>query len=180
MHILLAVLGVLGAGAFWWYRMKYMGQAAGEIVDAAERARGAFRRRQFRKKADAATIDAIQDPRTAAVVLLVAIASATGRMTDAQEGAIKNAMRQTLAVEDPEEELVFAKWAAADVVDITNLISRLSRVWTAKLSMAERLELYDLAKKISALEAEPDDAMLSSLQRLRDRLGIAPGPTRLH
>ena len=68
MHILLAVLGVLGVAAFWWYRVKYVGQAAGELVDAAERARGAFRRRQFRKKADTATIDAIDDPRTAATV----------------------------------------------------------------------------------------------------------------
>jgi uncharacterized tellurite resistance protein B-like protein len=180
MPFLLAILGVLGAAAFWYYRIKYMGQAAGEIVDAAERARGAFRRRRFRKKADAATIDAIDDPRTAAAVLLVAIASADGRrMTDTQETAIKEAMRKTMGVEDPDEELVFAKWAAADVVDVTNLISRLSRVWTAKLNMAERLEFYDLARKISATEDEPDDAMLSSLQRLRDRLGLTPGP-KLH
>jgi hypothetical protein len=45
--------------------------------------------------------------------------------------------------------------------------------------MAERLEFFDLARKISAIEDEPDDAMLSSLQRLRDRLGITPGP-KLH
>jgi uncharacterized tellurite resistance protein B-like protein len=160
--------------------MKYMGQAAGEIVDAAERARGAFRRRQFRKKADASTIDAIDDPRTAAAVLLVAIASVDGRMSDKQETAIRDAMRQTMGVENPDEELIFAKWAAADVVDLTNLIARLSKVWTAKLTLAERLELYDLAKKVSALENEPDEATLSSLQRLRDRLGILPGPPKLH
>jgi len=179
MHILLAVLGILGAGAFWWYRIKYMGQAADEIVDTAQRARGAFKRRQFRKKVDAATIDAIDEPRTAAAVLLVAMASNGGRMSDVQEQFIADAMRRVMSVENPAEELVFAKWAAADVVDLTNLVSRLSRVWTTKLNMAERLELYDLARKVSALEGEPDDAMISSLQRLRDRLGIASGP-RLH
>ena len=104
---------------------EYMGQAAGEIVDSAERARGTFRRRLFRKKADAATIDAIDDPRTAAAVLLVAIASADGhRMTDAQEATIKDAMRKTMDVENPEEGLVFARWAAADVVDADTLFTK--------------------------------------------------------
>ena len=34
MHILLAILGIMGAAAFWWYRFKYMSEAAGEGADA--------------------------------------------------------------------------------------------------------------------------------------------------
>jgi hypothetical protein len=173
MPVLLAIIGVLGAGAFWWYRMKYLGQAAGEIVDAAERARGAYRRRQFRKKADAATIDAIADPRTAAVVFLVALSSADGPLTPAHEAAIRDAMTGVMSVEKPDDELVFAKWAAADVADLNALVSRLSRLWVARLDMPERQELYDLACSIAALEGPPDDVQISALRRLKDRLGLA-------
>ena len=173
MPILLAIIGVLGAGAFWRYRMKYLGQAAGEIVDAAERARGAYRRRQFRKKADAATIDAIADPRTAAVVFLVALSSADGPLTPAHEAAIRDAMTGVMSVEKPDEELVFAKWAAADVADLNALVSRLSKLWIARLDMPERQQLYDLASSIAALEEPPSDMQISALRRLKDRLGLA-------
>jgi uncharacterized tellurite resistance protein B-like protein len=172
MHVLVAILGVLGLGAFWYYRMKSVSGAAEEIIDVAERARGAFRRKRFKNKAEAATIDAIKDPRTAATVLLVAIASADGRMSDKTEAAIREAMK-TVEVEKPEEELIFAKWAAADVVDLNNLVSRLGRVWVEKLDLDERRQLYELAVRIASVEREPDDLMLSALQRLRDRLGLA-------
>jgi uncharacterized tellurite resistance protein B-like protein len=176
MHVLLAVLGVLGAGAFWWYRMKYLGQAAGEVVDTADRIRGAYRRKQFKKKADAATIDAIADPRTAATVLLVAIASADGPLGAEHEAAIKDAMVRVMAVDKPEEELIFAKWAATDVADLNGLVSRLAKVWTAKLDMPERQELYDLAQGIATLDGPADDVRLSALRRLKDRLGLAANP----
>ena len=38
MHILLALLGIAAAGAFWWYRLKMMNDAAGEVIDAVGRA----------------------------------------------------------------------------------------------------------------------------------------------
>jgi hypothetical protein len=98
------------------------------------------------------------------------MASADAAISSAEEAAIRDAMRTIMAVKKPEEELIFAKWAAADVVDLNSLIARLSRVWTAKLDAAERRQLYDVAKKIAALENEPDDLMLSALQRLKDRL----------
>jgi len=173
MHILIAILGVLGIAAFWYYRMKSVSGAAEEIIDAAERARGAFRRKRFKNKAEAATIDAIKDPRTAATVLLVAIASADGRMSEKAETAIREAMQNVFEVEKPEEELIFAKWAAADVVDLNNLVTRLGRVWVEKLDLDERRQLYELAVRIASVEREPDDLMLSALQRLRDRLDLA-------
>jgi len=72
MHILLPLLGVLAAFGYWYFMLKNAGKAANEIADMAGRARGAYKRNQFRKKADASVIDAITDPRTAAVVMAVA------------------------------------------------------------------------------------------------------------
>jgi uncharacterized tellurite resistance protein B-like protein len=174
MHVLLAVLGVLGAAAFWWYRLKFIGDAAGEIVDAAGWARGAFRRRKFKKRADAATLDSIADPRTAAAVFLVAMATADGPLTAREEAAIRDAMMGVLAIEKPDEEMIFARWAAADVADLNSLVTRFSKVWNARLEPRERRQLYELAAGMAALDGGPDDIQVSALRRLRDRLGLAP------
>ena len=56
MHILLPLLGVLGAFGYWYFALKNAGKAAGEIADVAGRARGAYKRNQFRKKADASVL----------------------------------------------------------------------------------------------------------------------------
>jgi uncharacterized tellurite resistance protein B-like protein len=140
-------------------------------ADAAGKARGAYRRRQFKKKADAATLDAIDDPRVAAMVLFAGIATAAGPMSAAQESAIKDAGRD-IGVDDPEDELVFAQWAVADVADLNSLVTRLAKLWTARLDIAERAQLYGLATRIAELDGEPDPINVSALRRLHDRLGL--------
>lgn len=37
MHILIAAIGLLGAAAFWWYRLKIMNDAAREVADVVGR-----------------------------------------------------------------------------------------------------------------------------------------------
>jgi hypothetical protein len=156
--------------------MRYLSQTAAEVVDSAERLRGAYRRRQFRKKADAAAIDAISDPRTAATVMLVALASVDGPLSPEAEEKIKGSMRCLMGVDNPDEDLIFAKWAAADVADLNSLASRLSRVWNARLSAAERRDLYDLAAEVAALEGPPDATAASALRHLENRLGLVRAP----
>ena len=114
MHILLTILGIVGAFGYYWFVIRNASQAVGEITDAAGRAHGAYKRRQFRKKADAATINSIDDPRIAAVVMAVSVASCDGDMTAEQDGVLKQAMGDVLAIEDPDEELTFAKWAVRE------------------------------------------------------------------
>jgi uncharacterized tellurite resistance protein B-like protein len=152
-----------------------MGQAAVEIVDAAERARGAIRRRQFRKKAEASTITSIEDPRTAAVVLMVAVATSNGPMKQASERQIRGAM-QAISVDRPDEELIFAKWATTGVADLNNLVSRLSRLWTTRLSVEERRELHSMVKRVALADDALNDIQLSARRKLHDGLGLAPEP----
>lgn len=81
MHILLAILGIVGAFSYYWFVMRDASKVVGEVVDAAGRARGAYRRDQFRKKADSSTINAIDDPRTGAAVMAVAVAECEADFT---------------------------------------------------------------------------------------------------
>lgn len=172
MHVLLAVLGLLGAAGCWWCRVKYMGQAASHAVDVAGRARGFVRRWRFRKKAESSPVAAVEDPRTAAVVLMVGIASANGPMSAAAEAEIRRAMREVMAVEKPDEELIFARWAVSAIADLNNLVFRFGRLWTARLDHRERRDLLDCVKRVASADGEPDDIQLSTLQKLRDRLAL--------
>jgi hypothetical protein len=47
MHIVLAILGLLGGGLIWWYRLKVLSEAAGDVVGSMGRVRGYFRRRKI-------------------------------------------------------------------------------------------------------------------------------------
>lgn len=172
MHILLSVLGIVGAFGYYWFVIRNASNAVGEIADAAGRARGAYRRNQFRKKADAATISAIDDPRTAAVVMAVAVASADGDMTPEQDAALKDAMTKILRVSDPVEEMTFAKWAVREVADPNNISMRLGRLWTSSLTMRERQELVDMVRAVASAGGGLSDVQREAVDRLRTRLAI--------
>jgi hypothetical protein len=78
MHYLIGLLAIFGGLAFWWYRMRDAGQAAGEIVDAAQTLKGAYNRKKFRGKAEGSAITAIDDAPTAAATVMMSLALARG------------------------------------------------------------------------------------------------------
>ena len=119
MHILISVLGAAGAIAYYWYVLRDAGNVIETVADAAGRARGGYRRRKFRRMAEASTIRAITDPRTAAVVIAVAVAGCEGDMTAEQDAILKRMMHEVLGVDDPVEELTFARWAVRGIGDRT-------------------------------------------------------------
>ena len=173
MHILLTILGIVGAFSYYWFVIRNASDAVGEIADAAGRARGAYRRNQFRKKADASTISAIDDPRTAAVVMAVAVANCEGEMTPQQDAALKQAMSDVLGIGDPDEELTFAKWAVREVSDPNNISMRLSRVWTGSLNMGERRQLVDMISHVAGIRGALSHVQAEAIERLRTRLDLS-------
>jgi hypothetical protein len=58
--------------------MRDAGQAAGEIVDAAQTLKGAYNRKKFRGKAEGSAITAIDDAPTAAATVMMSLALARG------------------------------------------------------------------------------------------------------
>lgn len=69
MHVLLGLVAILSGAAFWWWRMKAVGEAANEVTDAAGRAIGKYKRYKFRKKVEDSPMEAVDDPLAAAVVM---------------------------------------------------------------------------------------------------------------
>ena len=73
---ILAVIGaILAAVGIWYYRIKMLGDIGSDVADLAGRARGAYRMRKFKQKADGATLNAIDEPALAAAVFLYSLAN---------------------------------------------------------------------------------------------------------
>jgi hypothetical protein len=172
MHILIAIVAALGAGAFWYYRLRTIAQVTHEAADGAQRLRGAYRRRRFRKQVESSPFLAVQDPGIAAAVMLVALAMMEGALTPAAEDAIKAELRTILNPAACDETFIFACWLAGQATDANDVSLRFSKLWTASLTLDERLHFYAMAKKVTAIAGEPDDAQGQTLARLKDRLGL--------
>lgn len=170
MHILAAVIGIVGALFFWWYRIKAAGEIAGEVVDKAGRARGWFRRRKLRRQAAESPILAIDSPVFAAATLMYAL-YCNGENSDACQELIGKQVREITNAEEAEEARVYAKWAMEQVPDRSLAINHLGMFLSGKLKADEKRQFMDMIDQgLAACEMESQSAGLKA--RLADRLGI--------
>ncbi len=172
MHIILGFLALLGGAAFWWWRMKAVGEAANEITDAAGRAVGKYKRYKFRKKVEDSPLEAVDDPLAAAVVMMLTVARERGPLLETTEAAIRRELTSRMGVDDPEEVLVFAKWVSGHVVDPNNVSMRYAKLWNAALSRPEREEFLGTVERVAAVEGPVTSAQTAVIAKLRERLGL--------
>lgn len=172
MHIILALLALVGGAAFWWWRIKMVGEAASEVHDLAGRAYGKYKRNKFRKKVEDSPLEAVDDHAAAAVVMMYAIAREEGPLTPAGEEAVAREMRRSMKIEDGDELLVFGKWVASHVTDANNVAIRYSKLWTANLSSVEREEFVAMLRRVAGAEGGPSPRQKVIIAKLAERLGL--------
>ncbi len=171
MHIVLAVVGLIGAAAFWWYRLKYMSDAANEAVDAVGRVQGHFRRGKLRKKSALAPISAIDDPVVAAATIMAAIAAEDTVLSPGLEAGVR---QQLLTIEDADkvdEAIVYANWASSQVADVTHVIDIAGKFLASKLDDNEKQELVDMVADAVPV-GKRHEAFPQRINRLRQKLGL--------
>lgn len=173
MHILIALLGILGAGAFWWYRLKYMGDAAGEVVDKIGQVRGSMRRSKLRKQASLSPLTAVDDPVVAAATIITAIVTDDKPLTEARETALREAIAGLSDTPKADESVIYAKWAAAQIDDTNVVIDKLAPLLRDRLDPGEKEDFLVMTRGI--VDAEPNDPprlTQQNLRRLRQKLGL--------
>jgi hypothetical protein len=170
MPVLIAIAAALGAAAFWYYRLRAFGQVAHEAVDGAQRLRGAYRRNRFRKQVESSPFLAVQDPATAAAVMLVALATVRGRLTPTVEDAIRAELAAIVEPDACEETFTFGCWLAGQANDPNDVSLRFSKLWTGTLTHDERLQFYAMASRIAGIDGGADETQRHTLARLKDRL----------
>ena len=156
MHIILLIVGVLGALAFWWFRIKQIGQAGSEALDTAQRARGYLRRRDHARKGDFSPVTAIDDPVVAAATLAAFVAGDDGwPRARAEAGRVLADVATGQAVE---EALGYADWAHRQIANEARAIDVLTDMLNGWLNRGERDTLRALVDRAAARGGDGADA----------------------
>jgi DNA-binding transcriptional regulator of glucitol operon len=172
MPIVLAVLAVAGAVAIWWYRIKTMSEAAGEIADAVGRVQGGLRRGKLRKKAALSPITAIDDPVTAAATVIMAIAAEGVPVSDALERRVREEIRPIAASDKQlDEAVIYAKWASDQVADVPTVIDKTTLLLKPRLTDDEKHELVEMVMRVTPA-GERHDMFRRRLDQLQRKLGL--------
>ena len=163
------LMAVAGA-AIWWWRMKNLREASNEIIDSVERMRGAYKRRQFRSKAEASLLASIQNPAIAAVVFFLTLANEKPMQKDLAKEVIREQMKDIIHLRDMDEVLIFSDWTANNVVNIDDPLRRFRDLWLKALDDSERRQLIGIAEKIIQIGGEPTLQQADALQKLKRTL----------
>ena len=136
--------------------MKAVADAGSDIIDHVGKVRGAIRRRNFAKRAEASTLAAIEDPAVAAGVLFFAMAAEKDAGTLKCKPLIVEKLSTIISAEDAEDVAVFCEWAAQSVTDPKDVVRRYTKLWFERLSPAERAELLQIADEIAQIDGPCD------------------------
>ncbi len=171
MHIVLLVLGLLGGGVFWWYRLMFLGRAASDIADEAGRIRGHFRRRKIRMQAENSPLTAINDPVHAAATIILAIISEDEMIDDRHTGAVRKVLLKVTNCLQVDEAVIYARWACDQIGDTVTVIEKTTLFINQRLSEVEKCELLDMLEETAAA-VPPTQHYKQRVRKLRQRLGF--------
>ena len=174
MPILMMIIAALAGAAFWWWRLKMIGEAANEASNMAGRAWGKYKRKKFLGKVNDSPLEVIDDPATAAVILLYTMTTEDGALGPGAEAVIRREIISTISPSDPTELLTFGKWTASHATDANNVILRYGDIWRSKLNDTEKQGLVAMAKRVSEAtsKAPLSTAQKSRIAKLRQRIGL--------
>ena len=175
MPFILMILGAVAGAAFWWWRLKAMGEAASEIHDAAGKVIGKYRRNKFRKKVEGSPLTAVDDPRAAAVVMMMAIVQEEGPLDEVWEAAIRREVVDTIGESDPTELMIFSKWAVSHTVDANDVSFAFRKLWADSLTLEQKRDLVAMAERAAAAKRPPSANQLAKIDKLSVRLGLKQG-----
>jgi hypothetical protein len=172
--MLFGILALVAGAAFWGWRLKAVGEAASDVHDMAGRLWGKHKRKKFLGKVNDSPLEVIDDPATAAVILMNVIASEDGVPGHIAEVAIRKEVEHAMGIADSTEILTFGKWTAAHAPDSNTVILRYGKLWSENLSVKEREELLGMISRICDLPGGANPAASKTLRqtKLRQRLGL--------
>lgn len=172
MHIVLGILGILGALAFWYYRMKYISEATSEVADVVGRIQGQFRTAKLKKKAGESPITSIDEPIVAAAALMISVAELDDPLSEAEVSSIRDQLSELTRPEAVEEAYVYARWATEQVIDTNNVILRLKNMLNQKLNTDERQALLGMVTVAAQSGGELTDEQIRAIGTLNRSLNL--------
>ena len=112
MHLVIALVGILSAAAFWIIRARNAADATSELVDVANDVRLAARRFGFRRRTGQHPVDSIDEPSVAIAALATAFLELDTSPSREQQRALGRGLQHELGIDlgAAEELMVLGRW----------------------------------------------------------------------
>jgi uncharacterized tellurite resistance protein B-like protein len=172
MHILAAIGAILGVLIFVLFRMQQAANAARDIADAADDARGLFRRWGWRRKFAKNSLDTVDDAREAAAAMMVATAQSDGGITERERAAITAEMVRRFGATGQQAEELFARarWLVQDRNDAGEVFRRLTPLIRRTCGPTERSDLIDMLRAVAEADGGSDEVVMRDIAQLTHNL----------
>lgn len=174
MPFILGILAVLGAIVIFVIRANQAAQAARELGEVASEAKGFLRRRRWKSKTITDQIRAVEDPRLAAAVMMCALASSDGDLSESEVTAIQDQLMGALelAQDDCAETLAQARWLTRDMKDLGTVLHRAAAPIKAICTVQEKTELLEMLTAVAEVDGPMDAIQQDALDRLHRELDL--------
>jgi len=176
MHILIAILSVVGVAASLIIRAGMIARAGRELGDAASNVAGAARRARFRRKTERPALAQLEDPREAVAALMVAIAKVEGDLTERQIEKLEHLIETRLDFSPGSELLAHARWLTSDAVEPGAVLHRVSRFIAQSCTDEQKHDIADILTEVALLGGQPDPLQSATIEQLRGKLGLRNSP----
>jgi len=175
MHILAAIGAVLGVLLLILFRMQQAAHAARDLADAADDARGLFRRWRWRRKQARHPLDTVDDAREAAAAMMVAAAQSDGSITERERAAITAEMVKRFGATQAQAEELFARarWAVQDRTDAGEVFRRLTPLILRTCGVTERTDLIEMLNAVAHVDGRADEVLAHDIIRFSHALNPA-------
>jgi uncharacterized tellurite resistance protein B-like protein len=167
MHILAILGAVVGVLLFALFRMQQAANAARDIVDAADEARGVLRRWSWRRKHIRTPLDTVDDAREAAAAMMVVVAQSDGGITERERTAITREIIKRFGATPDQAEALFARarWLVKDSADAGEVFRRLTAVIQRTCGATERSDLIEMLDAVARADSTADDIVIQDIAR---------------
>ena len=149
---------------YWFFRMGGLDH----IQEARAQRRDAERKRKALETQRAAPLQSIDDPRDAAIVLMLLIARTADAPTREQYAAIEDTARRVFGFDgDLAERMTHARFVAGRAENFEQAVGLFANLFRLRLSVDERRELVEMVEAVAAHDgpSEPQREAIDTLKR---------------
>ena len=172
MQILAMLLAAIGALGVILWRVNAASQAARDLIDTADQARGFWRRLTWSRRANVNPLNALDDPREAAVAMMAAIAQSDGAITERERKTIVDIIVEKFQANPKTADELFAhgRWLVRDSRDPDTCFRRVQSILQKKLTPVELRDLIGMLERVAAADGPTGAVEAEAIRQLSLRL----------
>lgn len=175
MHVLGALLAVIGVVFAVWWRLREAQRTGSDMLDAGGDIRATVRRLMYKARHDVHPTDSVDDPRLAAAGIVVAVATMDAPISQAEIEALSREAQQTFKVTEREalDIVSFGRWIADQCNTNGEAVRRLSKVVAKEAGPEAGPDLIRMITEVAtAGGGTMGDDELDALDTVRKALGV--------